>query len=112
MPLLIFDQFEELVTLFEENPKDEERFQSARGARADIEQLLCQLLLQDPLPLKIVFGFRDDYLARITPLFLRIPNLMDQGVRLALRCLSISSAGHSCHRKMASADCPGILRMS
>jgi len=31
-----------------------------------------------------VFGFRDDYLARLTPLFSRIPNLMDQTVRLAL----------------------------
>jgi tetratricopeptide (TPR) repeat protein len=84
VPLLIFDQFEELVTLFEENPKSQERFKQARAARETIEQLLCELLLNDPLPLKIVFAFRDDYLARLGPLFSRIPNLVDQGLRLAL----------------------------
>ncbi|MGR9105909.1 MAG: nSTAND1 domain-containing NTPase, partial [Gammaproteobacteria bacterium] len=82
-PLLIFDQFEELVTLFEENPKEREKFKPARAARLAIENLLCELLLADSPPLKIVFVFRDDYLARLTPLFSRIPNLMDQGVRLA-----------------------------
>lgn len=82
VPLLIFDQFEELVTLFEENPKDRERIEEAREARDTIEQLLCELLLSDPLPLKIVFAFRDDYLARLAPVFSRIPNLTDQAVRL------------------------------
>ena len=82
VPLLIFDQFEELVTLFEESPKDAERFREAREARLAIDQLLCELLLNDPLPFKIVFAFRDDYLARLTPLFSRIPNLVDQGGRL------------------------------
>ena len=38
VPLLIFDQFEELVTLFEENPKDQERFKEAREARMAIER--------------------------------------------------------------------------
>jgi WD40 repeat protein len=83
VPLLIFDQFEELVTLFEENPKDAGRFRDAREARLAIDRMLCELLLNDPLPFKIVFAFRDDYLARLSPLFSRIPNLMDQGVRLA-----------------------------
>jgi tetratricopeptide (TPR) repeat protein len=83
-PLLIFDQFEELVTLFEENPKDKEHFEEARTARVEIEQLLYKLLVSDSLPLKLVFAFRDDYFARLTPLFSRIPNLMDQTVRLAL----------------------------
>ena len=83
-PLLIFDQFEELVTLFEENPKDKEHFEEAHAARVEIEQLLYKLLVSDSLPLKLVFAFRDDYLARLTPLFSRIPNLMDQAVRLAL----------------------------
>jgi len=83
-PLLIFDQFEELVTLFEENPKDKEHFEQAHAARVEIEQLLYKLLVSESLPLKLVFAFRDDYFARLTPLFSRIPNLMDQTVRLAL----------------------------
>ncbi len=83
VPLLIFDQFEELVTLFEESPKDEERFKGARDARVAIDRMLCELLLNDPLPFKVVFAFRDDYLARLGPLFSRIPNLMDQGLRMA-----------------------------
>ena len=83
VPLLIFDQFEELVTLFEESPNDKERFKDAREARKAIDRMLCELLLNDPIPFKIVFAFRDDYLARLAPLFSRIPNLMDQGVRMA-----------------------------
>jgi tetratricopeptide (TPR) repeat protein len=83
VPLLIFDQFEELVTLFEESPNDKKRFEEAREARLAIDRMLCELLLNDPIPFKIVFAFRDDYLARLAPLFSRIPNLMDQGVRLA-----------------------------
>ena len=82
VPLLIFDQFEELVTLFDESAKNKERFAEANTARIAIEKLLCELLLSDSLPVKIIFAFRDDYLARLTPLFSRIPNLMDQGVRL------------------------------
>jgi tetratricopeptide (TPR) repeat protein len=83
-PLLIFDQFEELATLFEENPKDRIQFDKARAARAAIERLLYDLLLNESLRVKVIFAFRDDYLARLTPLFSRIPNLMDQAVRLAL----------------------------
>src|SRR5437588_982993 len=84
IPLLIFDQFEELITLFEENPKDEQRFKEAREAGKAIRTLLFDELLNDPLPLRVVFAFRDDYLARLAPLFWRIPNLMDHGVRLSL----------------------------
>ena len=89
VPLLIFDQFEELVTLFEESPNDKERFEEAREARSSIDRMLCELLLNDPIPFKIVFAFRDDYLARLAPLFSRIPNLMDQGVRLASLPVSV-----------------------
>jgi tetratricopeptide (TPR) repeat protein len=84
-PLLIFDQFEELVTLFEENTKGETRVTDARAARTAIEEMLCRLLLGDSaLPVKILFAFRDDYFARLLPLFSRIPGLMDQAVGLAL----------------------------
>jgi tetratricopeptide (TPR) repeat protein len=84
IPLLIFDQFEELITLFEENPKDEQHFNEAREAGKAIRTLLFDQLLNDPLPLRVVFAFRDDYLARLAPLFWRTPNLMDHGVRLSL----------------------------
>jgi tetratricopeptide (TPR) repeat protein/AAA+ ATPase superfamily predicted ATPase len=82
LPLLIFDQFEEYITLFEEAASNPERFEAAQQARRKIEQLLRELLLGDSLPSKIVFAFRDDYLARLTALFGRIPDLMDHGVRL------------------------------
>jgi tetratricopeptide (TPR) repeat protein/WD40 repeat protein len=83
VPLLIFDQFEELVTRFEENQTDLEELKAARAAREAIENLLCKLLLNDLLPLKVVFAFRGDYLDRLEPFFSRIPNLMDQSVHLA-----------------------------
>src|SRR5205807_1917392 len=54
------------------------------------DSLFCDLLLNDPVPLKIVFAFRDDYLARLAiTLFSRIPNLMDQAVRLALPTVDV-----------------------
>ena len=52
-----------------------------RGLRS---RPLHDLLLNESLRVKVIFAFRDDYLARLTPLFSRIPNLMDQAVRLAL----------------------------
>jgi hypothetical protein len=82
MPLLIFDQFEELVTLFEENPRDAERYKSACAARGAIEDMLRELLTCQDLAVKVVFAFRDDYLARLTPLFAQFPNLLDQRVLL------------------------------
>ncbi len=81
-PLLIFDQFEELVTLFEEAPSNRERYEHARRAQQAIEKLLIDLLVHDAQPLKIVFSFREDYLAKLTPLFLRIPGLTDQAIRI------------------------------
>ena len=81
-PLLIFDQFEEFITLFEEGAADPKRFEAAQRARREIEHLLHELLVGDSLPLRIVFAFRDDYFARLTALFGRIPDLMDHGVRL------------------------------
>jgi tetratricopeptide (TPR) repeat protein len=82
VPLLIFDQFEELVTLFEVNPKDPAEIEEAQYARDEIHRLICELLLSNTLRVKLVFAFRDDYLARLTPLFSKIPNLLDQTVQL------------------------------
>ncbi len=58
-PLLIFDQFEEIVTLFDE-------------ARArDVQRRLVELfvrLLRGSLPVKVLFVFREDYLGKVKEL--------------------------------------------
>lgn len=82
VPLLIFDQFEEFVTLFEEEAQQSEGFAKARKARAAIEGLLDALILGTDLRIKVVFAFRDDYFARLMSLFERYPRMLDQSVRL------------------------------
>ncbi|HYB87053.1 MAG TPA: WD40 repeat domain-containing protein [Streptosporangiaceae bacterium] len=73
-PLLIFDQFEEIVTLFDE-------------ARAhDIQQRLVEVfvrLLRGSLPAKVVFSFREDYLGKVKELLSACPELVDQALRIA-----------------------------
>jgi hypothetical protein len=76
-PLLIFDQFEEWVTLFEE-----ERSGEARAAKQRILDALVELVKDSELPVKLLIVFREDYLAQLTPLFQRCPNLPDQCLRL------------------------------
>lgn len=106
-PLLLFDQFEELVTLFEEGAADSERWKKAKQARAAIESLLTELLLHEKKPLKIVFSFRDDYLARLTPFFERFPNLLDQTVRLeALRLDRLERIVLGPFERVGGADTP------
>jgi WD40 repeat protein len=72
-PLLVFDQFEELVTLFD----------GVEGQRSQhcIVEMLSELLRND-LPVKLLFVFRDDYLARIKPLLAAAPELVDQALSL------------------------------
>ncbi len=77
-PLLIFDQFEEFVTLFEEAPPEE-----ARPARESLLELLAELLRSETLPVKLLFVFREDYLAKLNILFRRAPDLPDHFLRIA-----------------------------
>ena len=72
--LLIFDQFEEIVTLFDE-----------AGAR-DVQRRLVELLvrlLRGSLPVKVLFSFREDYLGRVKELLSACPELVDQALRIA-----------------------------
>ena len=87
-PLLVFDQFEEFITLFEEahrvgtiedtpgGPKE------ALSAQHEILKTLVELIQDETLPIKIIFAFREDYLAKLSLLFEYCPELLDQAQRL------------------------------
>ncbi|HEY0080317.1 MAG TPA: hypothetical protein VGB73_17035 [Pyrinomonadaceae bacterium] len=80
-PLFIFDQFEEFVTRFEEAPPGD-KLDAALKVRDAILRLLIELLQDDSLPIKLLFVFREDYLARIVKLFSCCPELTRQSLRL------------------------------
>jgi WD40 repeat protein len=73
-PLVVFDQFEEVVTLFEETGE--------RDLQRRIAELLIALLRDDVLPVKLLLSFREDYLARVKELLAELPELVDQALRL------------------------------
>ena len=80
-PLLIFDQFEEFATLFEAVPRGEAVAQ-AQQAQAAILNVLLELLRDPALPVKLLFVFREDYLAKLNKLVSLFPDLSDQYLRL------------------------------
>jgi hypothetical protein len=73
-PLIVFDQFEEILSLFEEAGADE--------TRQRIVELIVTLL-RGPLPVKLLFAFREDYLGKVKQLLAACPELVDQALRLA-----------------------------
>lgn len=80
-PLLIFDQFEEFITLFEEAPLAKDREEAAK-AQDILLGVLTELLRDHSFPVKLLFSFREDYLAKLNNLFARYPALTDQYLRL------------------------------
>jgi conflict system STAND superfamily ATPase len=72
-PLLVFDQFEEILTLFE----DAGAVASRRALAEMIVRLLCE-----PLAVKLLFTFREDHLGRIKQLLGACPELIDRALRL------------------------------
>ncbi|HEY5883419.1 MAG TPA: hypothetical protein VIT88_01970, partial [Pyrinomonadaceae bacterium] len=82
--LLIFDQFEEVITLFEETPHKSESFQEALERQKRVMDTLVEFLHDDSLRIKILFAFREDYLAKLTKLCLMAPELPNQSQRLNL----------------------------
>jgi len=80
-PLLIFDQFEEFATLFESVPRSEAIAQ-AQEAQAAILRALLDILRDPKLPVKLLFVFREDYLAKLNKLVSLFPDLSDQYLRL------------------------------
>lgn len=81
-PLLVFDQFEEWVTLFDEGSAGQ-TVEEVRGAHESIGNAICSLLQETRLPVKVLISLREDYLAKLTPLFKQYPRLPDQYLRLA-----------------------------
>jgi len=73
-PLLIFDQFEEIVTLFDEA--------GASDARRRLVEFIVRLL-RGSLPVKVLLSFREDYLGRVKELLSACPELVDQALRIA-----------------------------
>ena len=82
--LLIFDQFEEIITLFEETPHTSESFPEALERQKRVMDTLVGFLHDDSLRIKILFAFREDYLAKLTKLCLMAPELPNQSQRLNL----------------------------
>lgn len=73
-PLLVFDQFEEIITLFEQQ-------EDAGDVQRDIVEMLVRLL-REPLAVKLVFVFREDYLSKVKHVLAAVPELVDQALRL------------------------------
>ena len=80
--VLIFDQFEEIVTLVEEAANTRKKFDQARDVQKQIVAQLISLLSDQGLAVKLIFSFREDYLAKIFRLFTPVPQLRDQTFRL------------------------------
>ncbi|HKQ04643.1 MAG TPA: hypothetical protein VJ464_05895 [Blastocatellia bacterium] len=87
-PLLIFDQFEEFITIFEEALRGGETSEAklaqkeAPGVQQAVLDTLTRLIDDDTLPVKLLFVFREDYLAKLNLLFQTCPDVLDQYVRL------------------------------
>jgi len=80
-PLLIFDQFEEFATLFETAPRGD-AVRQAQEAQEAILRVVVELLRDASLPVKMLFVFREDYLAKLNKLVSLFPDLSDQYLRL------------------------------
>jgi len=83
VPVLIFDQFEELITLFEEAPDSREKFNQAREIQGGVVEMLFALLGDPNLSIKLVFSFREDYLAKVSRRLAAAPQLREQAFRLS-----------------------------
>ncbi len=80
-PLLVFDQFEEWITLFEEGSRGEAA-NNARIAQKSIREAIVSLINDRKLRVKVLIVLREDYLAKLDPLFEQCPSLPDQYLRL------------------------------
>jgi hypothetical protein len=81
-PLVILDQFEEFVTLFEIAPRTPEEHAEAAEAQERLLKLLATFLVASAAPVKLLFAFREDYFTKLQKLFTRCRDLTDQSMRV------------------------------
>jgi WD40 repeat protein len=79
--LLIFDQFEEWITLFEEGFRGG-RAEETRTVQKSIRKSIVSLINDKKLRVKTLIVLREDYLAKLDPLFEQCRSLPDQYLRL------------------------------
>jgi hypothetical protein len=79
--ILVFDQFEEIVTLFGEGKLKRER-EAARPVQERIIDLIIRLHRDDALAVKFLLVFREDYLANVIKLLHALPEIKDHSVHL------------------------------
>jgi hypothetical protein len=81
-PLLVFDQFEELVTLFGEPAGIADDGTDPLAIQRRIIDLIHTLLTDDALRVKVVLSFREDYLAKLRDWFGDVPYFDEHYLRV------------------------------
>ncbi len=86
--VLVFDQFEEWITQVDQGRRGE-ALNQAYQAQDRILETLVRILRDPALPVKLLFAFREDYLAKLSPLFRQCPDLANNYLRLTSPPLSV-----------------------
>jgi hypothetical protein len=80
IPLLIFDQFEELFTLF--SPKGDDKDRLKMLAQSQILEAINELAHDEKLEVKILIIIREDFLGKLEVFARKYPQIFDHRVRL------------------------------
>lgn len=79
--LLIFDQFEEIITQFDDR-KNGPDFDERMEVQSEVFSLLKDLIYDNDLPVNFLFSFREDYLPNLSKFLNEIPDLKNNSIRL------------------------------
>jgi len=87
IPVFIFDQFEELITLFEERiyktaSEIELTLTERKAIQSELIDFFRDIYYNSSLRIKFLFVFREDYLAKLSKLLRAIPDLRDHTLRI------------------------------